>query len=69
MFDLTKSERQISSSSSSSSSATTTTTTATYLDYPANKPFINSEWVRPYDKSLTTSKAVPESNRDSKIKS
>ena len=34
-----------------------------YKNYPVDKPFINTKWVRP---SRTLSKAYPESNRDSK---
>ncbi len=37
--------------------------TSSYKQYPANKPFINTNWSRP-DKLL--SKAYPESNRECK---
>ncbi len=36
--------------------------TTAYLNYPENRPFINTKWVR--STNATTSKAFPESNRD-----
>ncbi len=38
---------------------------SSYHNYPANKPFINTEWTRPSQPSQPVlSKAFPESNRD-----
>lgn len=39
-------------------------TSTSYLPYPVNKPFLNTEWVR---SQYTLSKAFPESNRDCKF--
>lgn len=37
---------------------------SSYMKYPENRPFINTNWMRP---DYVTSKAFPESNRDCKF--
>ena len=54
-----------SSSISAPSNLTTGNATTTYQNYPANKPFINTEWTR--QRPDMVSKAFPESNRDCKL--
>lgn len=54
-----------SSSLSAPSIPTTGNATTTYQNYPANKPFINTEWTR--QRPGMISKAFPESNRDCKL--
>jgi len=51
-----------SGSISGSSNFTTINATTTYQNYPANKPFINTEWTRQQPGII--SRAFPESNRD-----
>jgi len=54
-----------STSVSGPSNYTSVNPTTTYQNYPANKPFINTEWTR--QRPANVSKAFPESNRDRKL--